>query len=239
MLLVSAGLLSQPAMAFDHKHTNFAQFLDGAVSDAGVDYEVLKGRKDLLTTYLEEVANAPLASFTDDQKLAFYVNAYNALTINLIVTENPKSIQDLDGGKVWEQRSFAVGRKKLTLNQLENENARKMADGRIHGVLNCASKGCPPLPPKPIVPENLQGQLDDAAKRWVRTNAFALDGNVLQLSKIFQWYGDDFTGMAAGTASDEDKQKAAIAFIGKYGGDVGAHTKIEWRNYDWALNKKE
>jgi hypothetical protein len=238
MLLVTAGLLSQPALAFDHKHTNFAKFLDGAVSDEGVDYGMLKGRKDLLDTYLEEVANAPMSTFDKDQKLAFFVNAYNAYTINLIVTENPKSIQDLDGGKVWDQRSFPVGRQKMTLNQMEHDNVRKIENGRIHAVVNCASKGCPPLPPKPLVPEGIQAQLDDGARRWVRVNAFKLDGNVLQLSKIFQWYGDDFVDMPKGTASDEDKQKAAKAFITKYGGDVSAGTKIEWRTYDWGVNAK-
>ena len=238
MLLVAAGVLSQPALAFDHEHTNFAKFLDGTVTDAGVDYGTLKGRRDLLTTYLDEVANASVSSFSKDQKLAFYVNAYNAHTISLILDENPKSIQDLNGGKVWDQRTFAVGRQKLTLNQMEHGNVRKLEDGRIHAVVNCASKGCPPLPPKPLTPTGIQGQLDAAAKRWVRVNAFKMDGSIAQLNKIFLWYGDDFTGMAANTSSEDDKKKAAKAFIEKYGGDLSTAKTFEWRNYDWSLNKQ-
>ncbi|MEZ4317016.1 MAG: DUF547 domain-containing protein [Myxococcota bacterium] len=238
MLIVAAGMLSQPALAFDHQHSNFAKFLDGAVSNEGVDYGALKGRKELLTTYLDEVANASVSSFSKDEKLAFYVNAYNAITLNLILTENPKSIQDLDGGKVWDQRSFPVGRAKMTLNQIEQDNVRKLENGRIHAVVNCASKGCPPLPPKPLVPTGIQAQLDEAAKRWVSTNAFKLDGDIAQLNKIFLWYGDDFSSMAKGTASEADKQKAGAEFITKYGGDLSAAKKFEWREYDWSVNAK-
>lgn len=238
LIFATAGLLVPAAHAFDHTHAGFASFLDGAVSEAGVDYTLLKTRQAALTTYLDEVSNAPAASFTNDEKLAFYVNAYNALTINLILTENPKSIMDLDGGKVWDQRSWGVGRQKLTLNQIEHQNARKLTDGRVHAVVNCASKGCPPLPPKPLLPGTVQAQLDEAAARWVRTNAFKLDGTVLQLNQIFKWYGDDFVSMPAGTASEADKQKAAVAFITKHGGAVSAATTFEWREYDWSLNKK-
>lgn len=238
LLLVTTGLLTAPAQAFDHTHATYGAFLDGAVTDTGVDYAMLKGRKDKLDAYLVEVANAPMSGFDKDQKLAFLVNAYNALTINLILSENPKSIMDLDGGKVWDQRSFDVGRQKLTLNQIENENIRKIENGRIHAVVNCASKGCPPLPPKPLVPTGIQAQLDDGAKRWVRTNAFKLDGSVAQLNQIFKWYGDDFVGGAPGTASEGDKQKAAAAFITKYGGDVSAAKTFEWRDYDWSVNAK-
>lgn len=236
MLLVTAGLV-QSAMAFDHSHTNFAKFLDGAVTPTGVDYSTLKGRSELLTTYLDEVANASVSGFSKDQKLAFYVNAYNAYTVSLILSENPTSIKDIDGGKVWEQRSFPVGRQKLTLNQMEHGNVRKLEDGRIHAVVNCASKGCPPLPPKPLTPDGIQGQLDAAAKTWVQTNAFKMDGDILQLSKIFLWYGEDFTGTSAGQASEEDKQKAGRAFLAKYGKAV-PEGKTEWMDYNWMLNSK-
>lgn len=236
ILLIATGMLSQSALAFDHQHTHFAKFLDGAVSDAGVDYATLKGRKGLLDGYLAEVANAQSSGFSKDEQLAFYANAYNAYTVNLILTENPKSIQDLDGGKVWDQRSFDVGRQRLTLNEMEHGKVRKLTDGRAHAAVNCASKGCPPLPPQPFVPAGIQGQLDAAARRWVKVNAFSLDGSVLQLSQIFKWYGDDFVDAPPNTASEGDKQKGAIAFITKYGGDVSAHSSVEWRDYDWTMN---
>jgi len=235
-MLLAVGILSQPALAFDQDHTNFATFLDGAVSDAGVDYATLKTRKATLDTYLGEIANAPVSSFSKEQQLAFYVNAYNAITINLILTENPKSIQDIDGGQVWKQRSWPVGRQKLSLDTIENGKVRKLGDGRIHGVINCASKGCPPLPPKPVLASSLDSQLNEGARRWVRVNAFKLDGSIAQLSKVFSWYSDDFTDLPPGTASDADKLAAGAKFITKYGGDLSAAKTYEWADYDWNLN---
>ena len=238
-MLIVAGVLSQPALAFDHQHGTFATFLGSAVSSTGtVDYTDLKGRRDVLDQYLTEVANAPASGFSKDEQLAFYTNAYNAYTISLILDENPKSIQDLDGGKVWDQRTFDVGRQKMTLNQIEHGTIRKIENGRIHAIVNCASKGCPPLPAKPITPDAIQGQLDQGARRWVNTNAFRMDGSVLQLSKIFDWYAEDFTGMAKGTASDEDKKKAGVEFVKKYGASLGDYKTIEWMDYDWSLNSK-
>ena len=235
-MILAAGLLAQPAMAFDHSHGQLATVLDGAVSNAGVDYAKIESRKETLDAYLSEVANAPVSSFDDNQKLAFYINAYNALTLNLIVEEKVKSIKDILGGKVWDQKSFNVGRKQLTLNQIEHENVRKLGDGRIHAAVNCASKGCPPLAPKPFTPDGIDGQLTAGAKRWVATNAFNQVGDVARLNKIFDWYGDDFVDMPAGTATPEDKQKAAKVFIEKYGGDLSAAKSMEWNDYDWALN---
>ena len=237
-MLLTVLALAQSAFAFDHTHAAFEKFLGGAVTDAGVDYTDLTSRKDVLDGYLSEVANANADGFTKEQQLAFYVNAYNAYTINLILTEKPASILDLDGGKVWQTRKHGVARKSITLNDLEHGLIRKLEDGRIHAVVNCASKGCPPLPPKPIKPENLQTQLDDAAKRWVRTNAFKLDGSVAQLSKIFDWYAEDFTGMAKDAATNDEKFKAGAKFITKYGGDLTAAKSFEWADYSWKLNAK-
>ena len=237
-MLFAMSVLAQPALAFDHSHATFGHFLEGAVSNSGVDYDALKSKKSELDAYLKQVADAPASSFSHDEQLAFYVNAYNALTLNLVITENPKSIKDLNGGKVWDERMFSVGRKKMSLNQIEHGHIRKLEDGRIHAVVNCASKGCPPLPPKPLTPTGIQSQLDAAARNWVATNAYEMKGSTALLSKVFNWYGDDFTRLPAGTSSTEDKQKAAVEFIGKYGGDASAATQFEWAPYSWARNSK-
>lgn len=238
MLIAAVGLLA-PAHAFDHDHKAFAAVLDGAVVGNTVDYGLIEQRKPALKGYLEQVANANVRSFTPDQQLAFYVNAYNALTLDLIVTNGkPASIRDIQGGQVWDQSVFPVGRERLTLNQIEHGKVRELEDGRIHAVVNCASKGCPPLPATPMTAGQVQGHLDAGARQWTSTNAFALEGKVLRLSKIFQWYAEDFTGMEKGTASDEDMKKAALTFIGTYG-TVPEHASVEWGDYDWSLNAKE
>lgn len=237
-MLLTVLALAQSAFAFDHTHAAFEKFLGGAVTTAGVDYTDLQTRKDVLDGYLSEVANANADGFSKEQQLAFYVNAYNAYTLNLILTEKPGSILDLDGGKVWQTRKMGVARKSMTLNDLEHGTIRKLEDGRVHAVVNCASKGCPPLPAKPLQPENLQGQLDAAAKHWVSVNAYKVDGSVAQVSKIFNWYAEDFTGMAKDQATDDEKFKAAAKFITKYGGDLTPVKSYEWADYSWKLNAK-
>lgn len=241
MTLFISTLLGGTALAYDHQHTGLAEVLDGVVgSDGLVDYTLLKSRQPQLKAYLDTNANANVATFDHDQQVAFWVNSYNAHTLNLIVDRPaiPASIMDLKGGKVWEQVILPVGRKRVTLNQIEHEILRPMTDGRIHAVVNCASKGCPPLPPKPLVGTGIDAQLEEGARRWVSSNAFHLERGVLQLSQIFQWYAEDFTGMPKGTASDAEMQKAARAFIEKRQPFAEDVKSVSWMDYDWSLNGK-
>lgn len=240
-LLLAAGLFTSTALAYDHEHTAFAKVLEGAVTDAGVDYDLITTRKADLLGYLEANADANVKAFTPEQKLAFYVNSYNALTVSLIVTKGqPASIRDLSGGKVWDALSWPIGREKLTLNDIEHKRVRTMTDGRAHAVVNCASKGCPPLPPKPLTPSGLEAQLDAGAQRWARTNAVVVEGSVVKFNKIFNWYAEDFTGMEKGTSSEAEMFDAAATFVTKYGATLPADAKSrEWNDYDWSLNKPE
>jgi hypothetical protein len=234
------------AVDFDHTHAALERVLDGAVSTAGVDYGLVATRREKLDAYLGQVKAAETSGWTDAQKLALYVNAYNAWTLRLMLDEGPpNSIMDLDGGKVWDTRRFPVAGRELTLNQMEHENARKLADGRVHAVVNCASKGCPPLPPEPLTAPGVEAQLDDAARRWASTNAFTLDGDTVRLSKIFDWYGDDFASEGTGDLPGvEGKAENAIWFLSRYV-DEPTKTRLlsgsltaDWLEYDWSLNRR-
>lgn len=235
------------AGGFDHSHAQLGTVLEGVVDARGVDYATLAGRKEALDAYLATVASADPSAFSDAQKLAFYVNAYNGYTLKTMLEAGPPaSIRDLDGGKVWEVRTFPVGGASLTLNQMEHEHARKLADGRVHAVVNCASKGCPPLPPKPLVAEGLDAQLDAAAATWAATNAYALDGTTVRLSKIFDWYGDDFVAVPAerDLAGVEGKAEQALWFLAAHVDDATKATLLsgtlsaDWNDYDWSLNRR-
>jgi len=235
------------AAGFDHSHAQLDTFLEGAVTPAGVDYGMLAGRVGTLDAYLKEVATADPSSFSNSEKLAFYVNAYNGYTLKMMLEAGPpSSIRDLEGGEVWDKRSFPVAGKQMTLNQMEHDNARKLADGRVHAVVNCASKGCPPLPPDPLTAADLEKQLDKAAWVWAETNAFVLAGDTIKLSKIFDWYSADFEGVAAERDLDnvDGKAEQALWFLAKH---VDAATKdkllsgsltASWNDYDWSINKK-
>lgn len=233
--------------AFDHTHAQLAAVLNGAVSDAGVDYGMVSARRQALDAYLADLATAPVSSFTAPQQIAFWVNAYNALTIDLILDSGrPRSIQDLDGGKVWSTRAFQVGGERLTLDQIENQKARPLAgDGRVHAVLNCASKGCPPLPPTPLSASTLQRQLDEGARRWARINAFRVEGTTVALSSVFDWYGDDFARERKGDLPKVDGDaEAALWFLARFVDEptrallTGGTLTATWAPYDWSLNQR-
>jgi len=232
--------------SFDHSHAEFGAFLQGAVSTSGVDYGTLASRRARLDSYLALVAEAPVADFGTDQKVALYVNAYNAYTLKVILDEMPlESITKLDGGKVWDTRQFVVGGESLTLNGMEHGKARKLADGRVHAVVNCASKGCPPLPPTPVVPGGLDAQLDQASARWASTNAYTLSGTTVKVNKIFDWYGEDFTANNQGDIPGVDgKFENALWFLADHVDEATAATfkagglSVDWQDYDWSLNDK-
>lgn len=236
-LLLLGSALAGPA--FDHDYTAMDKALEGLVSPEGVRYDVLAERRALLDAQAEAIAGADLSTFTDAQRLALYVNAYNLYTLITVLDAQPlRSIRDLDGGQVWKTRRFAVAGQLRTLDDLEHVEARPMADGRIHAVINCASRGCPPLPPDPLRAEGLEQQLDEAARRWVTTNAFHIEGDTLQLSRIFDWYGDDFAEYASPSAGKPDR---AVNFIIRYAPDemdrrVAATTRRVFGDYDWTLN---
>ena len=250
MLWLAMAAMITPVQAgeggFDHQHTALAAFLKGAVSARGVDYGTLATRRDTLERYLASVRTAEIGDWSAAEKLALYVNAYNAYTLKLMLDEGPpESILNLDGGKVWETRRFPVAGESLTLNQLEHERARKLADGRVHAVVNCASKGCPPLPPTPLTPSGQSAQLDRATRTWASTNAFTLTGDTVLLSRIFDWYADDFVKAGnADLAGVDGKAEHALHFLARYVDDptkarlLSGTLKAGWQDYDWTLNQR-
>ena len=245
-LAVAMAGEGEPA-GFDHSYAEFDRFLEGAVTDDGVDYELLRGRSEALAAHLKEVATADVASFTHAEKLAFYVNAYNGYTLHTILEEWPvASIRDLDGGQVWKRRRFMVGTASLTLDDMEHQQARKLGDGRIHAVVNCASKGCPPLPPDPLRATGIDAQLDRAAARWVRVNGLVvLDETEVQVSKIFEWYSEDFAGFSEGDiAGVQGTKEAALWFCARYAPEplaqrlTSGELQVSFHAYDWSLNAR-
>lgn len=246
MILLSAVAALAAPGAFDHSHPQLAAFLQGAVSETGVDYGLLATRRPTLDAWLAEVKTADPTGWTDAQKLAFYVDAYNAYTLATVLDAGPPaSIRDLDGGKVWDTRRFGVAGESLTLNEIENGRVRKLGDGRVHGVLNCASKGCPPLPPTPLVAANQEAQLDEGVRRWVRTNAYVLEGTSLKLSMVFDWYGEDFARENHGDLANVDGEaENALWFLSRFADPatkqklLSGTLSVGWQTYDWALNRR-
>lgn len=174
------------------------------------------------------------------EKMAFWINAYNALTLDLIADNYPlSSIRELDSGDPWSGRMFTVAGQSVTLNHIEHQILRPMGDPRVHAAINCASRSCPPMPPEPLSGNTLDAQLEAASERWLRSNGITIDaaeGSVL-ISKIFDWYGEDFI------TAEESKEVAATRFAANYLTEQSAYLTsssytTSYMSYDWGLNSQ-
>lgn len=208
-------------------HAAFDALLKKYVSaDGKVNYKNFKSEKAALDSYIQTLSdNAPQNNWSKNNKMAYWINAYNALTIKLILQNYPLSkITDLDGGKTWDVKRNSLGGKKLSLNDIENTILRPMGDARIHFAINCAAKSCPPLFNQAFTAENVDDCLELRTKQFINSSANNLKSNEIKISKIFDWYGKDFGNVAA--------------YVAKYANTkVSKTAKISFNDYDWRLNE--
>jgi len=209
-------------------HEAFDQLLQKYVNDAGkVNYKGLKADKATLDAYCKLLADNPVQeAWSRNEKLAYWINAYNAFTLKVIVDNFPtKSILNLDGGKTWDVRRIQIGDKKYSLNIIENDIIRpKFQEPRIHFAVNCAAKSCPPLWNHAYTADNLESALESRARAFINNSSYnTLSGNKARLSKIFDWYGADFGDLRA--------------YLNKYADNqLDASASIRFNEYDWDLN---
>lgn len=222
------------------EHSAWDKLLKKHVNDKGVvNYTNFKKDYDELKKYLDMLsANAPSNKWTKEEQLAYWINAYNAFTVQLILDNHPiGSIKDL-GSKIkipfvsdaWTIKFITIGGKKMDLNNIEHGIIRKKFDEpRIHFALVCAAKSCPPLRNEAFVAERLDAQLDDQGRDFINDktkNNVAKDK--AQLSKILSWYGGDFT-----------KKMPLVEWVNKYSTvKIDKATPISYLDYDWDLNGK-
>lgn len=198
-----------------------------------VDYAALKTDPRLTATTKAIAATDPAAIAERDERLAFWLNAYNALTLRLVADHYPvASIRDIAAGKPWDQPvvTLADGRS-LTLNQIEHDIIRpEFKEPRVHFALVCAAVSCPPLRSEAYVADRLDAQLDDQTKTFLRdpsANRYDPTRGRLELSAIFQWFANDFGGNDA----------AVIAFVSPYLSKAPKPgTPISYLDYDWSIN---
>ncbi|MBK5114034.1 MAG: DUF547 domain-containing protein [Candidatus Heimdallarchaeota archaeon] len=203
-----------------------------------VDYTLLK-KDQWFWEQIFALENEDLRKYSRNEKLAFWLNAYNLLTIKGVLVElekNPEwkgNITTLAKLRFFILRRFPVARKKLSLNYIEhNIIRREFQDPRVHFALNCGSASCPFLPNKLFHAETLERYLDNLTKFFINSGNIRIDKDTLTvyLSKIFKWYKGDFDA-AGGLYQFINKywKKDKIDFI-KY--------KIKFEDYDWSLNKQ-
>lgn len=193
-----------------------------------VNYEGIKADRAKLKEYFGLLSkNHPADSWSKQEKMACWINVYNAYTIELILQNWPvKSIKDISNP--WKQKIIKLGGKTYDLDHVEHQILRKMGDSRIHFAIVCASYSCPQLRNEAFTADKLNAQLIDQAKKFINDpNRNKISASALQLSKIFDWFKGDFT-----------KKTGLISYINKYSKvKAGPKAKITYLKYDWALNK--
>ncbi len=218
--------------SFDH------QLLDDVLkqhvdADGWADYAGLKTDSANLDQYIDTLASAPFDALGRDAKLALLINAYNALTLRLILDHYPlKSIRDIPAAQRWDAVRWKVGGRTLSLTQIEHEELRaKFSDPRIHFAINCASVGCPPLRPEAYDVARIDEQLDDQMRythsrdRWLKLDRA---GGVVHLTQLYKWYGGDFEQVAPSVLAYAAQHNANLKAAG--------NVDIAWLDYDWSLN---
>jgi len=202
--------------------------------DGIVDYKSFKADEAKLDTYISYLEKTtPASSWSENKQKAFWINAYNAYTIKLILENYPlKSIMDIkqEGKTAWKISFANVGGKTYTLDHIEHEILRKnLFDPRIHVGVNCASVSCPKLGNVAFTEENVHANLEELMKEFINDSSRnKITNNKVQISSIFDWFKEDFT-----------KNGSVIDYLNKYSNtEINPNAKISYLKYDWSLNNK-
>lgn len=235
--------------AFDYGA--YARVLERYVTPEGkVRYAALKrdpADLEAFVAQLEAVSpeNRPDLFPTPAAQMAYWINAYNAFVLEAVVNAYPvSSVRDLKFGfglLFFKRAQFVAGGKKMSLDDIEHGILRaRYHEPRIHFALNCASTSCPALARTPYRPETLDAQLEVATRAFIgREENVWMRGDVLFLSKIFDWYGEDFVRTSG---AQGDGEASVVDFVVRYLPEEVARRveqekpRVEFYNYDWSLN---
>ncbi|NNC82243.1 MAG: DUF547 domain-containing protein [Flavobacteriales bacterium] len=212
-------------------HGPWDRLLQKHVDDQGlVDYKALASSPAFDTYLLTLSGSHPDDSWSRDEQMAYWINVYNAYTVQLIIKNLPlASIKEID--MPWDKKFIEIEGSTYSLNQIEHEILRpEFKDARIHFAVNCASLGCPPLYNRAFLPTRLQNQLELVTRNFINDERYnQLNGDIASISKIFDWYASDF-----------EREGGVAYFINKY-----AHSKLDrdvqlsYNDYDWSLNDQK
>ena len=204
------------------------------VIDDRVDYGAISADPGFTAT-VADIANADLAGHDRESLLAFSINAYNVLAVKGIL-DGHSPASSLGKLRFFYRDKYTISGEELSLHAFEKEHIRTLDEPRIHFAIVCASASCPPLRSEAYLPQKLDEQLDDNARRFLNDsdkNRYDLNANVANVSKIFKWFAEDFE-TAAGTvpryiASFVDDEEVATALRDD-------RLELRYLKYDWSLN---
>ena len=220
-------------------HELFNSLLKKHVAATGkVNYQGFIQDSTQLNRYLQLLSNnVPAPSWSRNDQLAYWINAYNAFTIQLIIRNYPlKSIKDI-GSRIqipfvnspWDIKFIRLGKELYDLNNIEHDILRsKFNEPRIHFAIVCASVSCPKLLNQAYTAEKLDQQLNEQAKAFINDPARnQISPDNIQVSRIFSWFKGDFT-----------KQGSLISFLNQYTQvKINADARVSYLDYNWQLNE--
>jgi hypothetical protein len=259
LALLCVGLSAANAKGFDHDHKAWDALLakhvrwtpDGGASR--VDYRSFAADRAPLGDYLKQLSSvgaADYARWTKPQQLAFLINAYNAFTVELILTRYPKleSIKDLGSflQSPWKKKFFTLLGAERHLDDIEHGMIRAPGafdEPRIHVAVVCASIGCPALRPQAYAAVKLEAQLEDSMRRFMgdrSRNRFDPKSQTAAISKIFDWYRGDWEKGHRGFTSVQDVLAKYADQLADTAADrqrlKSKQVAISYLDYDWRLN---
>ncbi len=213
---------------FDHSVWDQALLLNVS-EDGKVDYDGFMRDSSQLYRYFKQLSdNPPKESWSREEKLAYWINAYNAYTIKLVIDSYPlKSIKDLQDP--WGKKFFKIDGAWHSLGELEHKILRKFGDPRIHFAINCASISCPVVWNRAYTATSLHVALDEQTEKFINDpTRNTITKTEVSVSKIFSWYKKDFK-VNGGDVKD---------FINRYANvKISNQSKKGYKTYDWGLNE--
>lgn len=263
LMMVCVADAEEPGFSYD----DYAVVLKGYVDAHGmVDYKGLKANRGALDAFARAIGGLNrniYDKWTDAEKIAFWLNAYNSLTLKAIIDHYPiesswtkslvyprNSIRQIPG--VWDKLQFAVMGKKMTLDGMEHDVLRReFKEPRIHVALVCAAMSCPTLRNEPYAGAKLDEQLSDQARLFLGNNdKFQADrnGGRVHVSPIFKWFAADFVkdyGTNDRFGGRDESERAVLNFVSAYLGSEdaeyirGERYEIRYLKYDWSLNEQK
>ncbi len=235
MLLISGPALTQTQADVDH--TPYGELLSAHVKDGKVDYKGFKADAKQLDAYLAKLAEVDPDALDRSERMAFYINLYNAATIKLILTGYPgiDSIKDLGSlfKSPWKKKFVKLNGGIVTLDHIEHDILRpQFKDPRVHFAVNCASKSCPPLLAEPYTGAELEKQLDWVTRKFINdASSNHIKDGTLYVSRIFKWFGQDFDNDILKFFETFARDELAEKIIKQK-----TTLKIDYLDYDWSLN---
>ncbi len=219
----------QSQNSFDHSVWDQALLLNVS-EDGQVDYNGFMRDSSQLYEYFKQLSeNTPQENWTREEKLAYWINAYNAYTIKLIIDSYPlKSIKELEDP--WGKKFFKIDGVWHSLGELEHKILRKFGDPRIHFAINCASISCPVVWNRAYTADNLHNALDRQTSKFINDpTRNTITDKVVNVSKIFNWYKKDFR-VNGGDVKDFINRYATVKILNQ--------PKKGYKEYNWKLNEE-